>query len=48
MNDKTVGFILIISIILYFFVDYNMYHAKEIAKYMMIVFGLYASFKLVG
>lgn len=48
MNDKTVGFLLIISIVVFFFVPYSQYHVNDIAKYAVIVIGLYGSFKLIG
>ena len=48
MNDKTVGVLLVVSIIVFFFVSYNAYNVHEIAKYCVIVFGLYGSFKLIG
>ena len=48
MSDKLVGVILVVSIIVYFFVGYTDYHVNEIARYAVIVFGLYGSFKLIG
>ncbi len=48
MSNKTVGFILIIAIIVFFFVGYGGDLVHEISKYTLIVSGIYGGIKLVA
>lgn len=48
MNDKSVGIVLIVAIIVFFFTSFGGNLVHDIAKYGIIIFGVYGGIKLIA